>query len=74
MKHQSYISNKDPKEVANKGDPTKADPTQLNPEELGKLKAFLWTFQDGASCSLVQQGKTLTYETFLAFKSNRNNM
>ena len=53
MKHQSYLSNKDQEEVADKEDPTKADPTQLNLEELGKLKAFLQTFQDRASCSLV---------------------
>ena len=74
MKPQGYISNKDPKEVAHKGDIAEAGSTQLNPEELSKLKAFLWTFQDGASCSLVQQGKSLTSGIFSAPKFDRNNM
>ena len=43
MKPQSYISNKDPEEVVDKGEMTEADSTQLNPEELSKLKAFLQT-------------------------------
>ena len=53
--HQGYLSNKDPEEEAVKKDISEVEEsTQLNPEELGKLKAFLQTFQDGASCFLVQ--------------------
>ena len=68
MKHQNYLSNKDSREETDKVDSTEVDPTQLNSEEIGKLKAFLRIFQDGASCSLVQQGKTLTFETFTTSK------
>lgn len=57
MKHQSYLSNKDFEEEIDKVDSTEADPTQLNSEELGKLKAFLRTFQDRASCSLDSKVK-----------------
>ena len=73
MKPQSYLSNKDPEEEADKGE-SEADLTQLNTEELGKLKAFLRTFQDGASCSLVQQGNTLSYTTFTSSKSDKNSV
>ena len=74
MKHQSYLSNKDFKEETNKVDSTEIDPTWLNSEELDKLMAFLQTFQDGVSCSLVQQGKNLTLETITTSKTKKNSM
>jgi len=76
MKHQSYLSSKEPKERTKKGEPkpTETNLNQLNLEELDQLKALLRTFQDGASCSLVQQGKYLSYSSFSASKTNWNNM
>jgi len=73
--HQGYLSNKDPKEEAAKKDISDVEEsTQLNPEELGKLKAFLQTFQDEASCSLVHQGNLLSFESFTASKTDKNSI
>lgn len=77
MRSQSYLSSKDPEEKGGKEEPkkpTEADLKLLNAEELSKLKAFLRTFQDGASCSTDQQGISLTNCSFSASKIDRDNM
>ena len=74
MRSQSYLSSKDSEENGEKEEPTKADSKLLNAEELSKLKAFLRTFQDGASCSTDQQGISLTNCSFSASKIDRDNM
>lgn len=72
--HQGYLSNKDLEEEAAKKDILEVEEsTQLNPEGLGKLKAFLRMFQDGALCSLVMQGN-LSFESFIYSKTNKNSL
>jgi len=74
MRPQSYLSNKEQIEEGDIRDAIGADLNQLNVEEITKLKEFLKTINEGASCSIAQQGKRLIFNPFLASKTDRNNM